>query len=112
MELATPVDARLSSPTATWALFLKSLREGNRDDAVTCLTSRARRNFRPIFEKASRADFIKYADFDEALSGFDPPETPTELGEFQWAFARTKDGNGGDVTFWKNYRGEWKISEM
>jgi hypothetical protein len=104
--LATkPADKRMSSPQATWDLFIASLRKADLATAMSCLTPQIQARFRPLFSSMSPAQMRAAADSFKAfkLSG--------GFGEYQEAFVVRSDGKAGSVTF-VNSGGTWKIDEM
>ncbi len=100
-----PADKRMSSPQATWDLFIASLRKADLATAMSCLTPQIQARFRPLFSQMSPAEMRTAADSFKAfkLSG--------GFGEYQEAFVVRSDGKAGSVTF-VNSGGTWRIDEM
>lgn len=102
--LQTGPDPRMSSPEKTWALFLDSLRVGDLDRAMACLTPGLQGRFRPLFAAMSREELKVMAD------SFSPIRPATSFGKYVEAFV-SSNGNGGIVRF-VDEGGTWKINEM
>ncbi|MGZ5765269.1 MAG: hypothetical protein ACXWHZ_18375 [Usitatibacter sp.] len=104
--LATkPADKRMSSPQATWNLFIASLRKADLATAMSCLTPQIQAKFRPLFSAMSPAEMRAAAD---SFKGF---KLSGGFGQYQEAFVVRSDGNGGSVTF-VNSGGAWRIDDM
>jgi hypothetical protein len=98
-------DPRMSSPQATWDLFVGSLRRNDLDEAMNCLTPQMQQRFKPLFSKMTPAERREAADSFKAF------KVTTGYGEYQEAMVVRGSGNAGVVTF-ANVNGSWKIAEM
>ena len=104
-EVAKPPDKRMSSPQATWELFIASLRKADLETAMACLTPRMQTRFKPLFSGMNPAQLRESAD---SFKGF---QLSAAYGEFQEALVVRSNGKAGSVTF-VNAGGAWKIEEM
>lgn len=96
----------LANPELTWKHFMGSLRTGDRDAALSCLTSTARSKFRGLIKTESE-DFLR--SMAESIKTFQiTMQISDDLVE---GFAAHQNGKGGMIYF-QNKNGEWRISEM
>ena len=99
-----PRDARLSTPTKTWELFVASLRAADRTTALECLRGTARRNFKDAMANAPDTTLRQMGN-DFAKFGM------TSQGALTEGFAVTRDGKGYSIQF-EGHNGEWFITGM
>lgn len=98
-------DPQFASPEKTWERYLATLRRGDRQAALECLTSHARDKFAPLIKGAPKQELQEMGNAIKHL------RVTSRFGDFVEATAVTHDGHAGIITF-ENRDGEWKISEM
>lgn len=85
--VAEKPDPRMASPEQTWQLFIGSLRKGDAETALSCLTPALQNRFRPLL-------------------GSQPPEKLRAMAE---SFTR---GHQAGMIHFADVGGAWKISKM
>ena len=100
-------DPRKSSPEATWALFLASLRSGDAKTAVGCFSGQRRAQVEPWLKALSAEELTKIADSHQ---GF---QVSSKYDEYVEAAIgrRTARGNLVGLATFMNAEGEWLIIE-
>lgn len=98
-------DQRFSSPEKTWTLFTNSLKAGDKETVVQCLSGRARENLSAFFKSS---DVDKLREMGNSFTGFSLLEP---MGEFQEAAVSRSNGKAGIVMFLEK-SGNWKINDM
>ena len=98
-------DPQFSSPEKTWQRYLAALRKGDREAAVSCLTSTAREKYSRLIQQAPNEQLRKMA---ESIKGF---RVSSRFGDVIEAVAIRHDGHAGMIYF-QNVDDEWKIGEM
>lgn len=106
-ERSMPIDPRLSSPEATWKLWVDALRNNDRGTALRCLTGTARRNWGAVLKSSDAVELREIADNVESMT-----LTEERSGPFQEGVVRLKSGTVNIATFLLTPRGEWKIRDM
>jgi hypothetical protein len=105
LEPARPADPRLGSPQQTWQVFVGAMRGGDRDLAVSCLTSTALEESGPPIASLPKEALL------EAANAFGRVEIGGDFGPFRTARART-NGRTKWILFERTRNGEWKIAAM
>lgn len=98
-------DSRFSSYEKTLDTFLTALRSANRKLALSCLTSSARDNFKPMIETISEQEL---AAMGSSIKG---THITMDLGAIVEIGVVRNDGRAGSITL-RDVSGEWKISDM
>ena len=98
-------DEKFSSPEKTWTLFIESLKKGNKEVIVQCLTGQARQNLSSFF---INSDETKLREMGNSFTGFELSE---RMGLYREAAVSRSDGRAGLIYFLEN-AGNWKISSM
>lgn len=97
-------DTRYASPETTWKTFITALRNGDREEAISCFNWVARQEYALTLERFNDAALNDMAD-DMAYIELGPVMDTVREG-----FVST-DGRAGVVLF-HYYRGEWRISQL
>jgi DNA-binding beta-propeller fold protein YncE/tetratricopeptide (TPR) repeat protein len=105
ISLKTEADARMSSPQNTWNLFIASLKSGDLDTAMSCLTPGMQVKFRPSFTQMSPE---KLRNMAESFSGF---SLSASMGQGMREAVVARGKRVGFIYF-INVGGAWKINEM
>ena len=100
-----PADDRFSSPEKTWALFLRSLKSGDKVTIAKCLSGRAQQNFASFFENRNKTQL---KEMGESYTGF---QIMGDMGELQDAMVTRSNGRAGVILFAKQ-GSNWKIADM
>ena len=102
--VAPKPDPRMASPEQTWQLFIASLKKGDVETALSCLTPGLQNRFRPVFAQPPE----KLRAMADSFTGFQV--TGKMGGGMQEAIA-TRGQRAGTIHF-VDVGGAWKISEM
>lgn len=102
--VADKPDPRMASPEQTWRLFIGSLKEGDVETALACLTPAMQNRFRPVFAQPPE----KLRAMAESFTGF---ALTTKTGERMQEAIATRGQRAGMIYF-VDVGGAWKISEM
>ena len=102
--VAPKPDARMASPQQTWELFIASLRTGDTETALSCLTPGLQNRFRPLFAQPPE----KLRAMADSFTGF---AVTGKMGEGIQEAIATRGQHAGMIYF-QNVAGAWKISEM
>ena len=105
ISLRQQIDPRLASPEKTWNLLIASLKDGDIDTAMLCLTPSIQRRFRPVFAPMTKDDLRKLA---ESFTGFGGV---TSMGEDMYEAYATRGTDAGSIQFLE-VNGMWRIAEM
>jgi hypothetical protein len=97
-------DPRLSTPEKTWSLLIDSLKRGDIETAMSCLTPGQQAKFRPLWTHMAPSELRSLA---ESFTGF---VISSDKGEIREAFV-SRGKRAGLIAF-VNQGGEWKIGEM
>jgi hypothetical protein len=105
ISLKTEADPRMASPQNTWNLFIASLKSGDLDAAMTCLTLGMQAKFRPVFTQMPPE---KLRNMAESFSGF---AMSANMGDGMQE-AMVVRGKRAGLIYFVNVGGAWKINEM
>jgi hypothetical protein len=108
VHCAVEPDKRFDSPEKTWEYLMTSLKQGNVEAALSCLTPPLKGKFKGLFSKMSSSEMNQMA---KSFSGF---EKTKDLGGMnEYVVLRHAGGRdmGGFIYFINSF-GEWKIDEM
>ena len=100
-----PIDPRLASPEMTWNLLIASLKAGDIDTAMLCLTPNMQSRFRPLFTGMTKEALREMAESFTGFGGASP------LGENAYEAYATRGTLAGSIQFQKA-NGMWRIVEM
>jgi hypothetical protein len=102
--VAAKPDPRMASPEQTWQLLIASLKQGDAETALSCLTPGLQNRFRPLFSQPPE----KLRAMAESFTGF---AISTKIDERTQEAIATRGQHAGMVYF-VDVGGAWKISEM
>ena len=104
VNFATRADPRMSSPEKTWELFIASLKRGDLETAMACLTPGLQGKFRPSFARMPPDKLRSMAD------SFTKFSMTSNMGGVQEAVVVR--GKQAGMIYFVNEAGAWKINEM
>ncbi len=99
-------DANFSTPSASWAHFIGSLRTGDRKSAMSCLDPEWRGRIEEEFKAMSETQLREFAN---SLTDF--RLTAVSMQDYQQATVKRPDGKIGFVMFVRSEAG-WKIDSF
>jgi tetratricopeptide (TPR) repeat protein len=108
----TEPDLRRATPQATWALFIASLKSGDRDTALTCLAGHLQTALSELFRKSSNAQLRQMAD---EFGPLQPPAAGTGSSDEIQEFGITRKRPQGDQAAFVEFvraGGEWAVQSM
>ncbi|MEP7156719.1 MAG: hypothetical protein ABI905_13150 [Betaproteobacteria bacterium] len=105
ISLRQETDPRLAHPEKTWNLLIASLKTGDLDTAMTCLTPNMQSRFRPVFAKMTKDALREMADSFTGFAG------GGSLGENMYEAYATRGTLAGSIQFVRE-NGMWRIAEM
>lgn len=95
-----------NSPENVWEAYIAYLKSGEKKNAIQCLTSIARRKYKPLIERMNDEQLDKMATSIVSII------FPEEAGEsIASGYAAKASGKVGVISFIKN-NGGWKIYDM
>jgi hypothetical protein len=104
-QTGAPADPRFAAPETTWAVFHASLRNADRETALSCVVGNARRKLAQVFAVATDRDVRDMGDLMVKLD-VDAPTGDTMQGAML-----LRDGHVDSVMFLRLGQ-NWKIVEM
>jgi len=105
ISLRQEIDPRLGTPEKTWNLLIASLKSGDIDSAMLCLTPNMQGRFRPLFTQMAKDALREMA---ESFTGFGGGSS---MGENMYEAFATRGTHAGSIQFLK-VNGMWRIAEM
>lgn len=108
VHCAVEPDKRFASPEKTWEYLINSLKQGNAEAALSCLTPRLKEKFRGLFSKMPSDEMNQMA---KSFSGFSRTKDSGSMNEY----VVLRHVGGRDMMgfiYFINSSGEWKIDEM
>ena len=110
IDLPLAPDPRLETPEETWALFLRSLKSGDRNSALQCFGLRMRMTVEALFARMSDAELAKMgSDFGADLK---PAEKGNDALGRQYVASGGKGEKASVAIDFENDDGEWRIRFM
>lgn len=101
----TAPDSRLASPERTWKFLLASLRKGDKEGALLCLTVDTRETFEAMFLGMSAEQLREMAD---SFTGFQPLEKWSDTYQ-EVAITR---GDRATIAQFVLLHGNWKLNQL
>ena len=106
IDLNTRSDPRMASPEMTWNLLIVSLKSGDVDTAMACLTPNMQSKFRSLFTQ-SLPDRLRA--MAESFSGFSMSGSSMGAGIREAVVVRGKQAG---MIYFQDIGGAWKISAL
>ena len=105
-ELAQSPLEKFKDPDSTWNYYIKSLKNANRKEAISCLSGVAYIKYKKLLNQVSDNQM---KDMGKAVKSFKILESH---GENAMEGLAVTEGNIGGFVYFQNINGNWKITEM